>query len=343
MLMRPLGDTGLLVSGLSFGAMTFGGSGMFSIVGDTDDAGADRLVGLCLDAGINLFDTADIYSEGASEEILGRALKARSSDALIATKAFNRMGPGSNDLGASRYHLVRACEASLRRLGVDHIDLYQVHQYDVQTAHEETLRALDDLVRQGKVRYVGCSNYPASQLMKALAISERRGLERFVSHQLAYSLAARDAEWELLPLAQEERVANLIWSPLAMGLLSGKFRRDAAAPAEARASKFAGPIDIDREKVFDTVEMLAEIARERGVSISQVALNYVLHQPGVTSVIIGARDEAQLTDNLGAAGWSLTPEERARLQAVSLVRIPYPQSLYTGPIAEQNPSRLQRD
>jgi aryl-alcohol dehydrogenase-like predicted oxidoreductase len=322
---RQLGRSGLRVSALSLGTMTFGGRGNFAIVGSTDVAGARRQVDLCLDAGINLIDTADVYSDGLSEEILGKALEGRRERVLLATKARMPMGEGPNDAGLSRHHLVASCEASLRRLGTDHVDLYQVHEWDGQTPLEETLDALDMLVRSGKVRYIGCSNYCGWQLMKALGISDRRGLQRYVSQQIYYSLQARDAEYELVPISLDQGVGILVWSPLAGGLLSGKYRRGQAGPEGSRQlSDWNEPPVRDEEQLYDVVDALVEIGDVHDVSAAQVALAWLLGRPGVASVIVGARTEEQLADNLRAAELELTPEERARLDAVSAPPLLYP-------------------
>jgi aryl-alcohol dehydrogenase-like predicted oxidoreductase len=326
--MRELGRTGLLVSTIAFGTMTFGGarSDFFRPVGTTELDDARRQVAMCIDAGVNLFDTADSYSNGASEEILGRALGARRPDVLLATKLHARTGPGPNDVGQSRAHIVRAVEASLARLGSDWIDLLQMHGFDGRTDLEDTLRALDDLVRAGTVRCIGCSNYSAWHLMKALSISERRGLERYAANQAYYSLVARELEWELVPLCLDQRVGILVWSPLAGGWLTGKFRRGRATPEGARAARNGPPGGLrDEEQALDVVEALVEIAEERGASPAQVALAWVVGAPGVTSAIVGARNEEQLADTLAAAELVLAPAERARLERASAVRIPYPQ------------------
>lgn len=323
--MRFLGKSGLKVSALSFGTMTFGGGDdFFQHMGGTQLDEAQRLVDICLDAGVNLFDTADVYSQGRSEEILGKALGKRRQDVLIATKAYGRMGEGPNEVGLSRHHLIRACEDSLRRLGTDYIDLYQVHGFDALTPLEETLRALDDLVRSGKVRYIGCSNYSAWHLMKALCVSEREGLERYVSQQVYYSLVARELEYELVPLSLDQGVGIVVWSPLAFGFLTGKYRRGQPEPEGTRRSQLGDVGTIDIEKGYDIVEALDEVAIARGVSIAQVALRWLLHQPGITSVIIGARNERQLRDNLGAATWEMTPDEVQKLNEVSAVPPIYP-------------------
>ena len=325
---RALGATGLRVPALSFGAMTFGGSGsdFFRPIGATELDEATRMVDLCLDAGVTLFDTADVYSDGASEEILGRAIGSRRPDVLLATKLHGRTGEGPNDVGASRHHVVRACEASLRRLGTDWIDLYQLHSFDGETPLEETLRALDDLVRQGKVRYVGCSNLSAWHVMKALGVAERERLERFASMQVYYSAAARDVEYELVPLALDQALGMLVWSPLSGGLLTGKFRRGAAGPAESRRAMMGrSPGIADEGRAFDVVEALSEVAAERGVSVAQAALNWLLRRPGVTSLIVGARTPEQLADNLAAARWEMSDEEVARVAAAGARPAPYPQ------------------
>jgi len=322
---RQLGNSGLRVSALSLGTMTFGGTGWASAVGSTDVDGAKRQVSLCLDAGVNLLDTANVYSAGASEEILGQAIAGRRDDVLLATKARMPMGDGPNDAGLSRYHILRSVEASLRRLDTDHIDLYQVHEWDGQTPLEETLSALDSLVQSGKVRYIGASNYAGWHLMKALSISDARGYERFVSQQIYYSLQARDAESELVPVSLDQGLGILVWSPLAGGLLSGKYRRNADTPEGTR--RFAGwdePPVHNEEQLYDTIDVLIEVAEAHGVSAAQVSLAWLLGRPGVTSVIIGARTDAQLADNLAAADLTLTDEERARLDKVSQQPLRYP-------------------
>ncbi|MEA2479227.1 MAG: hypothetical protein QOJ07_1149 [Thermoleophilaceae bacterium] len=322
---RALGHSGLQVSVLAFGAMTFGGRGGFAALGSTQTEDARAIVGACIEAGVNLFDTADIYSGGESEEILGRALAGRRDEVLLATKAFGPMGPGPNDRGASRRHLIAACDASLRRLGTDWIDLYQLHGFDSLTPLEETLSALDDLVRAGKVRYVGCSNYSAWHLMKALGISERDGYERYVSQQVYYSLVSRELELELVPLALDQDVGILVWSPLAGGFLTGKYRRG-QEPPEGTRRRGAGddPPNLDIERGYDVVEALDAVAGRHGASVAQVALAWLLHQPGVSSVIVGARDDRQLRDNLAAAEISLSAEDLTELDAVSRPELTYP-------------------
>lgn len=322
--MRFLGNSGLKVSALAFGTMTFGGEGQFRQMGSVQVDEARRHIDLCLEAGVNLFDTADVYSQGASEEILGKALGKRRDDVILATKGHGRMGDGPNDVGQSRKHIIRACEESLRRLGTDYIDLYQVHGIDALTPLEETLGALDDLVRSGKVRYIGCSNYSAWHLMKALCVSERKGLERYVSQQVYYSLVARELEYELVPLSLDQGLGILVWSPLAGGFLSGKFRRGQAGPEGTRRSQRGDPGTIDEEKGYDVLDVLEEVAREHDATIAQAALNWVLRKPGVTSVIVGARTEEQLADNLEAASWELTGEEVRRLDEASATPPIYP-------------------
>lgn len=321
---RRLGRSGLFVSSLTLGTMTFGGRGGFSKVGATDVAGAKRQVEMCLDAGVNLFDTANIYSGGESEEILGEAISGRRDDLLLATKVRMPVGEGPNDTGLSRHHIIRQCEESLRRLGTDYIDLYQVHEWDGLTPLEETLEALDTLVRSGKVRYVGSSNYSGWQLMKALGLSERLGLQRYVSQQIHYTLQAREAEYELVPLAIDQGCSILVWSPLAGGLLTGKYRRDEDASEGRHVEGWDEPPVRNSGKLYDIVDVLVEIAEGRGVSAAQVALAWLLDRPGVASVIVGARTDEQLADNLEAAELSLSEEERTRLDEVSAPPLIYP-------------------
>jgi aryl-alcohol dehydrogenase-like predicted oxidoreductase len=305
--------------------MTFGGQGDFGkVVGATDVAGARRQVDMCLEAGVNLFDTAGIYSDGRSEEVLGEAIKGRRDDVLLATKVRMPAGDGPNDSSLSRYHIVRQCEGSLKRLGTDHIDLYQVHEWDGLTPLEETLEALDTLVKSGKVRYVGSSNYSGWQLMKALGVSERLGLQRYVSQQTHYTLQAREAEYELVPLAIDQECSILVWSPLAGGLLSGKYRRDQEASEGRHLQGWDEPPVYDTGKLYDIVDVLVEIAEGRGVSAAQVALSWLLGRPGVASVIVGARTDEQLADNLKAAELVLDEEERRRLDEVSAPPLIYP-------------------
>ena len=322
---RQLGRSGLRVSCLSLGTMTFGGSGDFAKVGSTGAADARRQVDECLDAGINLIDTADIYSHGLSEEIVGTAIDGRRDRVLVATKARMKMGDGANDAGLSRHHLIEACEASLRRLGVDHIDLYQLHEWDGVTPVEETLEALDQLVRSGKVRYVGCSNFAGWQLAKSLGIAERRGLPRYISQQIHYSLQAREAEYELVPAGLDQGVGIMVWSPLAGGLLSGKYRRNQEMPAGSRhLTDWGEPPIYDTEQLYDIIDALLAIAGERGVSAAQIALAWLLGRPGVSTIVIGARTSEQLADNLAASELTLTSEEQTRLDAVSRPPLIYP-------------------
>jgi aryl-alcohol dehydrogenase-like predicted oxidoreductase len=322
---RQLGASGLRVSVLTMGTMTFGGEGRFASLGSTGVEEARRQVDQCLDAGVNLIDTANVYSGGLSEEIVGQVLEGRRDQVLVATKARMPMGDGPNDAGLSRHHLIRECEASLRRLRTDHIDLYQVHEWDGQTPLEETLEALDDLVRAGKVGYAGCSNYAGWQLMKALGVAERRGLDRFCSQQIHYTLQAREAEYELVPIAVDQGLGILVWSPLAGGLLTGKYRRGRPGPEGSRLlSGWDEPPVRDQDKLYDIVEVLVKVASERGASPAQVALAWLLDRPAVTSVIIGARTTGQLVDNLGAADLVLSGDELARLEEVSRPPLLYP-------------------
>ena len=321
---RRLGRSGLFVSSLTLGTMTFGGSGPFNKVGSTDVAGATRQVDMCLDAGVNLFDTADVYSSGESEEILGQAVSGRRDRLLIATKARMPAGDGPNGAGLSRHHIIRQCEASLRRLGTDYIDLYQAHEWDGVTPPEETLEAFDTLVRSGKVRYVGCSNFAGWQLMKALGVSERHGYQRYVSQQIHYTLEAREAEYELVPLAVDQDCSILVWSPLAGGLLSGKYRRDQDATEGRHLEGWDEPPVRDEGRLYDIIEVLVEVAEGRGVSAAQVALAWLLGRPGVASIVVGARTDEQLADNLAAADLELSEEERGRLDEVSAPPLIYP-------------------
>jgi len=337
---RQLGRSGLRVPALSFGTATFGGGNeFFRSWGSTDAAGAARLVDVCLDAGVTMFDSADAYSGGLAEEILGAAIQGRRDRVLISTKASFRRGDGPNDVGSSRFHLIRACEAQLRRLGTDHIDLYQMHAFDALTPVEETLSALDTLVKAGKVRYVGCSNFSGWHLMKSLAAADRHGWPRYVAHQAYYSLVGRDYEWELMPLGLDQGVGCAVWSPLGWGRLTGKMRRGQPVRETTRLtsteSTEKGPPVAD-EYVYRVVDALDAVAAETGRTVPQIALNWLLGRPTVSTVIIGARDEGQLRDNLGAVGWSLTPEQVARLDAASAVTPPYPYWHQRG-FAERNP------
>jgi aryl-alcohol dehydrogenase-like predicted oxidoreductase len=321
---RQLGRSGLRVSALTLGTMTFGGEGDFAKVGDTGVDDARRLVDIALDAGVNMIDTADVYSNGASEEIVGQVLEGRRDQVLIATKARMPMGGGANDAGLSRAHLTKAVDASLRRLRTDYIDLYQVHEWDGQTPLEETLDTLDTFVRSGKVRYVGCSNYAGWQLMKALGISDRLGYQRYVSQQIHLSLQAREAEYELVPASLDQGVGILVWSPLAGGLLSGKYRRGEDQPEGRQLSGWGEPPVRDEEALYSVVDVLLRISETLGASPAQVALAWLLGRPGVSSVVIGARTEDQLADNLAAADLELTDDQRAMLDAASAIPLLYP-------------------
>jgi aryl-alcohol dehydrogenase-like predicted oxidoreductase len=323
---RLLGGSGFKVPVLSLGTATFGGGNeFFRAWGNTQVQEATRLVDIAIEAGANMFDTADVYSNGLAEEILGKAIAGRRDKVLISTKATFPMGDGPNDQGSSRQHLIAACEASLRRLGTDVIDLWQLHGFDAMTPVEETLRVLDDLVRAGKVRYVGCSNYSGWHLMKALAVADRYGWPRYVAHQAYYSLISREFEWELMPLALDQKVGTVVWSPLAGGRLTGKLARNRPAPAGSRFAALGGlGPDVPLDLFYGIVDVLEAIAGELGRSVSQVALNWVMSRPSVSTLIIGARNEAQLRDNLGAAEFSLSAEQIARLDAASAVPPIYP-------------------
>ncbi|MDE2300255.1 MAG: aldo/keto reductase [Burkholderiales bacterium] len=324
---RPLGRTGLFVSELCLGTMTFGGgAGIWSQIGALQQADAERLIGQALDAGINFIDTADVYSGGLSEQITGQALKnlkVARENVVVATKVFGETGAGPNARGASRSHILDGVEASLRRLQLDHIDLYQIHGFDPATPIEETVRALDQLVRSGHVRYVGVSNWAAWQIAKALGISERLGLARFESLQAYYTVAGRDLERELIPMLRSEDVGLMVWSPLAGGLLSGKFGRGQAGDAGSRRTNFDFP-PVDRDRAYDCIDAMRPIAQAHGVSVAQIALAWLLHQPQVTSVIVGAKRPDQLADNLGATQIALSADELAQLDAVSRLPAEYP-------------------
>ncbi|MFQ6230381.1 aldo/keto reductase [Nocardia sp. NPDC002869] len=323
---RRLGASGLVVPALSFGAGTFGGRGeLFGAWGDTDVDQARRLVDIGLDAGVTMFDTADVYSNGASEEVLGAAIRGKRDRLLLSTKAGLPTGPGPYDAGTGRGRLITAVEASLKRLGVDHIDLFQLHAFDAYTPVEEVLHALDELVRAGKIRYLGASNFAGWQLMKSLAAADRHGLPRYIAHQVYYSLAGRDYEWELMPLGLAEGVGAVVWSPLGWGRLTGRIRRGQPLPAGSRLHKTAeaGP-PVDPEHLYDVVDALDEIAAETGRSVPQIALNWLLTRPTVGTVIVGARNEEQLRQNLGAVGWELTADQLARLDKASALTPPYP-------------------
>jgi aryl-alcohol dehydrogenase-like predicted oxidoreductase len=322
---RQLGSSGLKVSAMTLGTMTFGGGGKFANVGTTDVEGARRQIDMCRDAGVNLIDTADVYSEGRSEEIVGEVLAGRRDDFLVATKVRMTMGDGPNMQGLSRHHIIEGCEASLRRLRMDHIDLYQVHEWDGSTPLEETLGALEQLVTSGKVRYVGVSNYTGWQLMKALAVAERERLPRFISQQIYYSLQERSAEYELLPLAVDQGLGTMVWSPLAGGLLSGKYRRGQQAPEGSRhLTDWSEPPVYDEDTLYDTIELLVQIAERRGVSAAQVALAWLLTRPSVATIVIGARTDEQLADNLKAAELKLSGAQLKQLEQSSRPRLIYP-------------------
>ena len=323
---RLLGRSGLKVSALTMGTMTFGRA-KEGALGIVDLKAGRRFIDQCIDAGVNLIDTADVYARGAAEEIVGEALGEKRASVLVATKARFPMGPGPNDRGLSRHYLIAECERSLKRLRTDWIDLYQVHQWDGLTPLEETMEALDRLVAQGKVRYIGCSNFSGWHVMKALAVARAEGRQPFVSHQLHYTLQAREAEYELVPVALDQKLGILVWSPLAGGLLSGKFRRtDRKGPKGSRhfGRKWREPPIHDEERLFDIIDVLLEVAEAHGVSAARVALAWLLHQPGVTSVIIGGRTKEQFADNLAAAELKLSDEELARLDKVSRPVLAYP-------------------
>jgi len=337
---RYLGRSGLRVPVLSFGTGTFGGQGdFFKAWGQTDVAEARRLLEVALEAGVNLFDSADIYSHGAAESILGEALKGRARDSyLISTKATFRFGDGENDVGSSRQHLLRSVDASLKRLGTDYIDLFQLHGFDARTPIEETLSTLDDLVRAGKLRYLGVSNFSGWHLMKSLALAERYGWSRYVAHQAYYSLIGRDYEWELMPLGLDQGVGAVVWSPLGWGRLTGKIRRGQALPETSRLHVTAdqGP-PVDQEYLYRVVDALDAVAAETGKTVPQIALNWLLQRPTVATVVIGARNEEQLRQNLGAVGWNLSAEQVARLDAASARDKAYPYWHQSG-FAERNPA-----
>jgi aryl-alcohol dehydrogenase-like predicted oxidoreductase len=325
---RQLGGSGFKVPVLSLGTGTFGGNNeFFRGFGTSGAEEATRLVSICLEAGLNMFDSADIYSDGAAEELLGKAIQGRREQVIISTKATFRAGKGPNDVGSSRHHLLKSVEGSLRRLGTDYIDLFQLHGFDAVTPVEETLNVLDDLVRAGKIRYIGCSNFSGWHLMKSLAVSERYNLARYVANQAYYSLIGREYEWELMPLGLDQKVSAVVWSPLGWGRLTGKIRRGQPLPEGTRlqnAVTAAGGPQVPEEYLFHVVDALDAVAKETGKTVPQIAINWLLQRPTVANVIIGARDEAQLRQNLGAIGWNLTPEQVARLDAASAVPAVYP-------------------
>jgi aryl-alcohol dehydrogenase-like predicted oxidoreductase len=335
---RQLGGSGFMVPALSLGTGTFGGGGdLFKHWGATDVREATRIVDICLEAGLNMFDSADVYSGGLAEEILGQVIAGRRDQVIVSTKATFRTGPGPNDVGSSRHYLIRAVEASLRRLGTETIDLFQLHGYDALTPVEEVLQTLDDLIRAGKIRYIGASNFSGWHLMKALMTADRYGLSRYVAHQAYYSLVGRDYESELMPLAIEQKVSAVVWSPLGWGRLTGKLRRGAPPPA---VSRLPGTIDmgppVDDEHLYRVVDAIDKVAAETGKSVSQIAINWLLQRPSVANVIIGARNEEQLRENLGAIGWNLTADQVKQLDDASAVTPAYPYWHQRG-FAERNP------
>jgi aryl-alcohol dehydrogenase-like predicted oxidoreductase len=336
---RYLGGSGFRVPALSFGTATFGGVGdYFGAWGRTDVTEATRLVDACVDAGVTMFDTADIYSAGLAEEILGKAIAKRRADIIISTKATFRVGAGINDVGSSRAHLVDACEASLNRLGTDYIDLFQLHGFDAMTPIEETLSVLNDLVRAGKIRYVGCSNFSGWHLMKSLAVAKQHNLPRHVAHQLHYSLVTREYEWELMPLALDQNVGAIVWSPLGGARLTGTISRKTPPREGSRRDvrRQDGPF-VDQDYLYDVVDVLQEVAGETGKSVAQVALNWLLKRPTISSIIVGARNEAQLSENLAAIGWDLEPAQVARLDSVSYRKPVYPYWHQQQTLNERNP------
>ena len=337
---RQLGGSGFKVPALTFGTASFGGSNdFFKSWGSTQNDEARRLIDICLDAGVTMFDSADVYSSGHSEEILGHAIKGRRDKVLISTKATFRFGEGPNDVGSSRFHLISAVDGSLKRLGTDYIDLFQLHAFDATTPIEETVSALDDLVRAGKIRYTGVSNFSGWHLMKSLAVADRYGWNRHVAHQAYYSLIGRDYETELMPLGVDQKVGAVVWSPLGWGRLTGKIRRGAPLPEVSRLHEKrlvdAGP-PVDNEYLYKVVDALDVVAKETGKTVPQIALNWLLQRPTVSTVVIGARNEEQLKQNLGAVGWNLTKEQVAKLDAASARPLPYPYFHQVG-FAERNP------
>jgi len=334
---RRLGSSGLTVPVLSFGTGTFGGVGMLKSWGTTGPDEARRLLDLCLDAGVSMFDTADIYSEGESEKVLGSAIKGRRDKVLISTKATFRFSDAPNDVGSSRFHLLNAVDAALKRLGIDYIDLFQLHGYDAQTPPDEVMSTLDTLVRAGKIRYIGCSNFSGWHIMKSQSVAEKYGYPRFVANQTYYSLIGRDYEWELMPLGVDQGIGAVVWSPLGWGRLTGKIRRNQPRPDVSRlpgSADFGPPVP--DEYVYRVVDAIDEIAKETGKSVPQIALNWLLHRPTVSTIIIGARNEEQLKQNLGAVGWSLTKEQIAKLDAASETTLAYPYWHQRG-FEERNP------
>ena len=336
---RRLGASGFTVPVLSYGCGTFGGKGeFFKAWGATDEKGARRLVDICLEAGVSMFDSADIYSAGESERILGTAIKKRRGKVIVSTKATFRFGEAPNDVGSSRFHLIAAVEAALKRLGTDYIDLFQLHGFDAITPVEEVVSTLDDLVRAGKIRYVGVSNFSGWHLMKSLAVADRYGYARYVANQTYYSLIGRDYEWELMPLGLDQGVGAVVWSPLGWGRLTGKVRRGAPLPKASRLHKTAGMgPQVADDYLYKVIDAIDEVARETGKTVPQVALNWLLQRPTVATVLIGARDEAQLRENLGAVGWTLTKDQIAALDAASAAPLAYPYWHQDG-FRERNPA-----
>ena len=341
MLYSQLGNTGIFVSRICFGTMTFGGSGtIYAAMGALEQPAADQMVAQCLDAGVNFFDTANVYAAGESETIFGKALGAKRKDAVIATKVFGRMGSGPNEVGLSRGHVMRAVEDSLARLGTDYIDLYQVHGVDPLTPMEETLGALTDLVRHGKVRYIGCSNWAAWQIMKSLGISAKEHLEKFVTLQAYYSLAGRDLERELVPMMLDQKVGLMVWSPLAGGFLSGKFTRGGVSEEDTRRSKFGFP-PVNLEKTYGIIEAMEEIGKAKGSTVAQIALAWLLHQPSVTSVIIGAKKPGQLKDNLAAVDVKLDAADLEKLDKASALAPEYPGWMFGFQGSDRKPGQVR--
>ena len=338
---QQLGNTGVFVSRLCLGAMTFGGSGsIYQVIGGLQQADADKLVGDCIDAGVNFFDTANVYAIGESETMLAKALGARRKEVVVASKVFGRMGQGPNQVGLSRLHIMQAVDGSLARMNTDHIDLYQIHGFDPLTPFEETLGALTDLVRQGKVRYIGCSNLAAWQIMKSLGISAVGHLEKFVTLQAYYSLAGRDLEREIVPMLLDQKMGLLVWSPLAGGFLSGKFTRNGASDDAARRSKFSFP-PVNQEKAYDIIEAMQAVAKRHNATVAQVALSWLLHQPSVTSVIIGAKNANQLKDNLGSVDLKLDAEDLKQLDDVSRLTPEYPGWMLASQGSDRRPGQVR--
>jgi aryl-alcohol dehydrogenase-like predicted oxidoreductase len=342
---RQLGGSGFKVPVLCLGTGTFGAKNeSIRAFGVSEVKEATKLVDISLEAGLNMFDSADVYSDGAAEEVLGKAIKNRRDQVIISTKATFRTGPGHNEVGSSRHHLIKACESSLRRLGTDYIDLYQMHGFDALTPVEETLSALDDMVHSGKIRYIGCSNYSGWHLMKSVAVSEKYGLSRYVAHQAYYSLLGRDYEWELMPLALDQKIGTVVWSPLGWGRLTGKIRRGQPLPKTSRLQSQAivemGP-PVAEERLYRVVDAIDEVAKETGKNVPQVAINWLLQRPTVATVIIGARNAEQLRQNLGAVDWNLTAAQVARLDTGSATTPVYPY-WHQGGFTERNPSPISQ-